>query len=362
MSEEQVSTTGLPQSFEESLLKAFNAEGAPEEAEASEEVLAAEEAPAEAAPEEESAEEVEEVEAKSPEEEAEEKAALEETKAFNQLGKKAQGRIRELVAEKKEYSQQLETFRAEQAQREAQYQQYLQQMAYQAQAREQQLAAQLERYEEEMSRARAVREEEELKRRLGNDPVKLFEHELLSKAEKLAEEKAQAKYRVVEERLQKEEQARAELKRQAERQQRFSKWEAQLKEAVPNTVLKGVDDKESISRLAPALENFLLAYSASGAQEPAEAAKEFDQIIDQIVDLRVKARAKAQGQVVAKNKNLPAAGNVGSKSAASAPASLTDRPAPPKHLINEAGFSNVWEWRQALKEGDDKARSLLGAK
>lgn len=286
-----------------------------------------------------------EAQAEAETEETEEKP-LEDTPAFKQLGKKAQGRIRELVDVRKQQEEQLNQFQAQAAQERAQYQQYLQQMQYQQQLQAQQMQAELAQYRNLAESQRQEREQLSLQEKFKNDPVAKFEHEVLSKAEKLAGEKVAAIEERLKAREQQEAQAQAEAKRNAERQQRFAKWDAQLKQVVPSTILKGAEDKDLVSRLAPPLENLLLAYAASAAQEPATAAAEFNQILDQLVDLRAKVRAKAQGQVVAKNKNLPAASGT-AKSAAASPANLTERPPPPRHVIQDMGFSNIWEWRRA---------------
>lgn len=344
---QSIGSSGLPAAFEDIISKAYGADTDVVEQELADQELLPEGEDPNAVLE---GEEVE-VEAKDSEEveapeEPKEVKPLEDTPQFKQLGKRAQGRIQELTKLRDEQQALIQATERRAQEREAQYAQYLQQVQYQAQVRDQQVQAELERYRSEMAQAREARESQALQEKFKADPVAKFEHEVLSKSEKRAEELANARVAEIERRLQAREQAETQAARESERKARFSKWDAQLNQVVPEMILQGVEDKQVVSKLGAPLKNLLLAYAASGAQEPAAAAKEFSQIIDELADLRAKVKAKAAGQVVAKNKGLPGGSTV-SKTSASTSEDTTRTPVPPKHVIAAMGFENAWEWRRA---------------
>lgn len=289
----------------------------------------------------------EEVEAETPEEaEARKAKPLEETPAFNQLGKRAQARIGELVKTTKEFEARMASLDAGRAQDRAQMRAYVAQLEQAALAREEALRAELEQYRTERTKARELEEARENEARFAKDPVAKFKHEVLTEAE----QRAAARTAEIERRFREKEEAEAAARAQAEAQRKtqenYARWNSQLQRVLPEVIFAGVEDKGAISKLSAPLQNMLLAYAAAGAEEPEKAAAEFIKVMDEAAALRAKAKAKAAGARVAPNKKLPA-GSLAGKSGSSTPANPSDRPPPAKHVLGAMGFSNSWEWRRA---------------
>jgi hypothetical protein len=332
-SEVAVGQTGLPEGFEEILAEAYKddprltdtpaLETAEQDAETSE---VEEEAPSEP-----------EVDAEDKGEDVEEEAVDEEEPNLQKYGKRAQQRIRQLNTRNRDLETKLSEIDARVQQSSFQAKQAFDRQQYQYALQMQQMQSQLKQYKDAFENARGDQDKD-------LDPVQKLERNILKQAETLADKKVAA----IEAKREAQEKARVAKETAAyearERQGRFSRWQGELNTVLPKTVLAGFSP-EKTEELRPLAEAFLLAYGASAGQGPADVAQDFNKFVNELVTERVRLKGRKSGEVLSKNKGLPAASS-GVRAATVQGEDYVAKP-PPKDQLARNRFSTAMEWYKA---------------
>lgn len=252
-----------------------------------------------------------------------------EEEAEPQKGSRAQKRIQQLSARAKELEQTI-------AQRDAQYQQYIQSLQQQHHQQEQQLAQErleIERRRLETEQQRIRREEE-----AGLSDLEKWRRSVVNDAKSEVEKAAASRVEQLEKRLQDmESQRKAEIER-FEAKQRTDYFQKKAEEEGTRTVLSGLLPEDR-NKLVQDTGNLVMVWAAANGVDPSVAAPAFNQFLDRLVAAKIKSTGSSAKKSVKVN---PPSALVGGKATPAERAASSSIPS--MEDILAAGYSSFFHW------------------